>query len=199
MNEKEIQNIASANRLLERRPDEDYIDELTRLIVKEKESMEMTAEMSLLIFRLYREWLAISTHVLHEVAQSRIIHKIPHRSGHVLMGLVNLRGQLRLSIALHNLLQIETATPEQIIPIQIGRKSSYQRMLSVQQGEDQWIFPVDEVFGIYHCTTKQILNVPVTVAKSTANYLKGVINWENRNIGYLDEELIFHSLKRSAL
>jgi hypothetical protein len=40
-------------------------------------------------------------------------------------------------------------------------------------------------------------NVPVTVSKSTANYMKGVITWRDFQVNLLDEGLLLYSLKRS--
>ena len=52
---------------------------------------------------------------------------------------------------------------------------------------------------MYNIKEKEIENVPVTVTKSSANYLKGIVHWKGKSVAYLDEELLFYSLKRSAL
>src|SRR5262245_31452140 len=60
-----------------------------------------------LIFRLGQEWLAFRTQAVAEVTLPRPVHRIPHRSNDVLIGLVNLRGQLQLCISLSGLLGVE--------------------------------------------------------------------------------------------
>src|SRR3954470_7772540 len=62
-----------------------------------------------LIFRLGQEWLAFRTQTVAEGTLPRPVHRIPHRSNDVLIGLVNLRGQLQLCISLSGLLGVESA------------------------------------------------------------------------------------------
>src|SRR5437660_81920 len=47
---------------------------------------------SVLIFRLGGEWLAFRTRAVAEVTTPRPMHRVPHRSNRVLIGLVNLQG-----------------------------------------------------------------------------------------------------------
>src|SRR5262249_23184497 len=84
-----------------------YLADWTRLLA-EPEAATDGDEVSLLIFRLQGEWLALGTRVAAEVTATRPIHRIPHRSGQVLAGLVNLRGQLQLCVLLHGLLGVDT-------------------------------------------------------------------------------------------
>ena len=75
----------------------------------------------------------------------------------------------------------------------------YKRMIAISKDGNQWIFPVDEVLGVFHFNLDHMKNVPVTVVKSKVNYLKGVISTRGHNIGYIDEELLFASLERSLM
>ncbi len=185
----------SANKLLERKPDKSYIQEWSDLLQEQKNKVIRSDEKSIVVFRLGREWLGMITTVFHEVAERRKIHKIPHRSGTILMGMVNLRGQLRICVNMGNLLEIDMTERG------MDESSSviYKRMLAIQKEDEFWIFPVDEVFGILRFDLMKVENVPVTVSKSTANYIRGVVTWDNMNIGILDEDLLFYSLKRSLL
>lgn len=191
---KEEQKEISVKKLLERPASKSYVDDWTELLAQEAKELK-EEEIGVLIFRLGNEWLALSIHLFAEIAELREIHQIPHRSNKILLGMVNVRGQLKLCIALHNLLEIhideiklhEIATPGPI------------RMLAIQKENEYWIFPVNEVFGIYHFDPTKLENVPITIVKSTANYLQGVIPWKQRSVGYLDEELIFYSLRRALI
>lgn len=171
--------------LLNRKTDESYVEEWTALLQREIALESPEAQQSVVLFRLGGEWLAVATSIFAEIAQRRPIHRIPHRSGPLLLGLTNLRGQMRLCVSLHYLLQIEEGAKQ------------YARMLAIQKGDQRWIFPVDEVYGNHRYRKRELQNVPVTVSKSTANYLKGVIAWEGKGVGVLDEDLLFQSLKRS--
>lgn len=186
MDSKADMDISSAAILLNRIPDQRYIDEWTILLQTERERTAVFAEISVVIFRLGREWLALATHIFDEIADCRVIHSLPHRTNSIFLGVTNLRGQLRLCVALHNLLEIEQPKNVKITEIQ----SAYKRMISIQQKGQNWVFPVNEVHGILRCDSSVLQNVPVTVSKSKANYLRGVIRWEGRDVGYLDEELL---------
>lgn len=185
--------MVSAIKLLEREPDPVYLEEWTELLARGKAEGEGTAESSAVVFALGGEWLALSTGVFSEVGLPRPVHKIPHRSNEILEGVVNVRGQLLLSVNLHNLLEIPHNSD---VPV---RFKTLRRMLGIQKSQDRWVFLVDELFGIVQRKEELLENVPVTVAKSTANYLKGVFTWNGRSVGLLDDELLFYSLRKKAL
>jgi chemotaxis-related protein WspD len=186
---------ASANQLLDRESDKEYLLEWTLLIQKEKLAEETTSENSVVIFRVEGEWLAISTLIFAEVAANRKIHYLPHRSNKVFLGIVNLKGELRLCISLANLLEIENLTEKK------GDLYSEknQRMMAIKEEDTRWVFPVDEIYGIFNCDISLLQNVPVTLTKSNFNYLKGVFVWQEKSVGYLDENLLFSNLQRSVL
>lgn len=188
-------SFASANKLLDRQVNEEYVDEWTALLQKEKPAEDSNTENSVVIFRLNQEWLAISTLVFSEVATSRKIHHVPHKTSTIFLGVVNLKGQLRLCVSLSNLIEIEA----QIEKGSTKYQEKYHRMLSIGKNNEYWIFPVNEVYGIFRCDISHLQNVPVTISKSKANYLKGVFSWQDRNVGYLDEDLLIHSLQRSIM
>lgn len=188
-------DLPSAAQLLARISDKEYVDEWTLLIQKEKLTEDNVSEHSVIIFRLDEEWFAISTLVCAEVAHSRKIHHLPHRSGPVFLGVINLQGQLRLCLSLAHLLQIE----EQMKQNEEVKIQKYHRMIAIRKEHNFWVFPVDEVYGIFRCDISQLQNVPITVSKSKANYFKGVFSWEGKNVGYLDEDLLFSGFQRMTL
>ena len=59
-----------------------------------------------LIFRLGPEWLAFRTQTIAEVTTPRPVHRVPHRTNEVFLGLVNLQGQVQLCVSLHGLLGV---------------------------------------------------------------------------------------------
>lgn len=181
---------ASARKLLERTPESSYIAQWTELIVKEKEESKFQSERSLVIFRLADEWFALPTAVFSEVSPVRVVHRIPHRTNEVICGVVNVKGRLLLCVNLHYLLETKFTKGE-------GRLEKMERMLSIQSDGEEWIFSVDELYGIYHTMGEPLENVPVTVEKSKANYLKGMLQWDKRSVGVIDEELLFYSLRKN--
>lgn len=186
---------ASARKLLERPPESVYIEQWTELVVKEKGESKASTEKSLVIFRLGLEWFALPTIVFFDVAPVRVIHKIPHRSDQVIRGLVNLKGRLVLCVDLYHLLEIAPVSESNAN----SQQEKIKRMLSIQSEEGEWIFIVDELYGIYHTLGEQMENVPVTIAKSKANYLRGMLLWDRHSVGLIDEELLFYSLAKKTL
>lgn len=184
----------SADILLERKSDPGYIIEWSTFLQEQRVVNVQTDDMSMVVFRLGCEWLGMSTHIFNEVSEQRQIHIIPHRKSSYLLGLTNFRGQLKLCVNLQHLLEI---APKITSKEELGNALKYRRMLSIQNETDFWIFPVDEVLGIFRFDLSKMENVPVTVSKSTANYIKGVISWSDITIGVLDEELLLYSMKRS--
>lgn len=188
------EHVRYANQLLDREVPAGYAEEWTELLMHEKQDDKGALKNTLVIFRLGDEWLSLSALVFVEVAENRVVHRLPHKSGRYLLGLVNVRGRLRLCASLTNLLEIGEATKDRL-----KRKGVYERMIVVERKGEQWVFPVEEVWGIFQVDPKSLENAPVTVSKSTANFLKGMIHWNKQLIGLIDEELLFNSLRRLAL
>jgi len=182
----------AGRRLLEQAPPADYIREWTDLLAEER-TEEAKERVSLMIFRLADEWLALGSHLFREIAENRVIHRIPHRSNNVLLGLVNIRGGLQLCLSFRELLGIAESGSADTQP------EKGQRLAVVEKNGAGWVFPVDELLGIIRLPKDELQNVPVTVAKSSASFTRGIFTWTEKRVGYLDEELVFYHLKRTVL
>jgi len=190
MSKKEETDVEFACKLLDREVQEDYKTEWTELLMRKKEELR-TAPISVVMFRLQQQWLALSTTAFKEVCEVRPIHTLPHRSNNLLLGVVNIRGQLRTCVALGKMLEIEDA-----VAAKEANETCYQRLIVLENESDRWVFPADEVHGISHFEQSDVHNVPVTVSKSTANFLKGMLERDGKHMGFIDEELMFSGLRR---
>lgn len=179
--------------LLNRKPAEEYLNQWANVLKKQQRTESLSTECSVVLFSLGKEWLALPAQYFKEVTQLKSIHVIPHRSNKFLLGAINLEGELRLAISLHALLGIDTNGQIDQGPY------SYKRMIAIEKEGEVWVFPVDDITGIYRCNLAELENVPVTLTKSTANYLKGVVRTGNKNVGLLDSDLLFYGLKRGIL
>lgn len=192
MDEKFINiNQSNAIKLLDKTPNSTYVQEWTDILSHERGSVHLKAVQSILLFKIGNECLALKTSVVKEVIGMRLIRVIPHLTDGILNGIINLRGQLALCIALEKVLQIDTPS--------IDNSNNTSKMISIGLNDSNWVFIADEVFGIHLIYEGDITNTPVTVAKSTANYLKGIISIENKTASLLDEELLFYSLEKRLL
>lgn len=180
---------SAAARLFDRVPSSDYLQYWTEHFAEPKQ--ERTAgKLSLVVFRLASEWLALPTPVLQEVAESRVIHSLPHRRRGTLLGLANIRGELLICVSLGGLLGLErTAKRDQ-------PRLVHARLLVSRWEGCRLAFPVDEVGGIHRCAPQELKESPATILKSGATFTRGVLSWREKSVGCLDEALLFPALNR---
>ena len=127
-----------------------------------------------------------------EIIDNVNIHSLPHRKTSVLLGLVNVHGEIQLCVSLKHLLNLEEENREKK-----ARKKSTKRLMVVGKSGEQWVFPVNEIHGIHHFNPGLLQNVPVTIAKCKSTFTRGIFSWEEKHVALLDDELLFYNLKRS--
>ncbi len=185
----------AGRQLLERDLPQEYRNEWTSVLAQKKEE-EPPGTLSVVIFRIEREWLAISTHLFEEIISAdqiqSLLHRIPHRKNPVLLGLINLHGEIWLCVSLGELLGLEPLT-DQENPANVSK-----RMMVMNSDNGRWVFPVHEIYGISRIHASTFQNVPVTVAKARSTFTKGIFEWQGKRIAFLDEELLLYSLTRSV-
>ncbi|MDX2099852.1 MAG: chemotaxis protein CheW [Leptolyngbyaceae cyanobacterium bins.59] len=190
--------------LFERSAPTDYLKEWTDVLAdtstEQADSgqgaiVRSTDAISIMIFRLGQELLALPVRVLQEVTHPCVIHTLPHRSNHLFLGLVNIRGETLLCASLGSLLGLESVEtrPPKANPLNL------KRMVVAGREENRWVFPVDEVHGIYRFHLNELKETPVVISKATEAYTKGVINWQDKKVNYLDSDLLFYTLNRRIL
>lgn len=183
---------SKASLLLEMQPDAGYLAEWTSFLEDEKNEDEKSGE-SVFIFRLEKEWLALPTLALKEVSAPSKIHKIPHKSDNVLLGMVNIRGVMQLCFSFKAFIGIEASSEAE----QNDSQNLFGiRFVVLEKGNFTWVFPVDEILDIYKYDIKKTMNIPLNVSNASATYTKTVFQFQDRIVGYLDDELIISALKR---
>jgi chemotaxis-related protein WspD len=165
---------------------------------------------SVLIFRLGLEWMAFPTQTIAEVTLPRPVHRIPHRSNTVLLGLVNLRGQLQLCISLHGLLGLDSAplNPSQLHARETKSASDRTEAIGLTPGgstrlvvlrdrehSESWIFTADQVLGVHRLPRSQMHSVSSTLANSEVSFSQAILFWEDRSVSLLDEQRVFAALR----
>src|SRR5262245_30736571 len=99
---------AAAAHSLDREPPAGYAEHWTAQARQQKGTDDQAA-LSVLLFRLGAEWLALPTKVLTEIASPRPIHSLPHRRSNAVLGLANIRGTLLVCVSLRDLLALDGA------------------------------------------------------------------------------------------
>ena len=195
---------ASAARTFFDRPaPQRYLAEWTQWLARCPETVSLEAGasaaqsdrdlVSVLIFRLGREWMAFPTQAIAEVTVPRPIHRIPHRSNAILIGLVNLRGQLQLCISLHGLLGLES--PQSSATGSSPTSGSRLIVLRNRERLESWIFEAEEVLGVHRLPRSQMRSVSSTLANPEVSFSQAILSWENRSVSFLDEQRVFAALR----
>jgi chemotaxis-related protein WspD len=177
---------AAGRRFLKGPPPAGYLEEWTARLAEpeEKAAGELV---SVLVFRLADEWLALPVQALVEVIPLRPIHRIPFRGG-LLAGLVNVRGELHLAVRLDQVLGIQRASGEQ-------EKAAPRRLLVVRRQTEVWVFPVDEVDRVVRFPAVELVSVPPTLSRAATRFTRAVYRYDDRAVGLLDEQQLFETLR----
>jgi chemotaxis-related protein WspD len=149
------------------------------------------ARQSALLFRIGSEWLALPAPAFQEVAERRPVHSLPHRREGIVLGLVNIRGELLICISLAFLLGL-VRNPLSEMP-----RSTYDRLLVTRRDGQRFVFPADEVRGLFRFQTPELKEPPATLTKARLSYTQGILYWQDRTVGMLNADLLFSSLNRS--
>lgn len=180
---------ATALRLLDRPLPPQYVADWTAHFVKDARAAEYKSHPAL-IFRIGADWLALSTEVLDEVTELRTVRPLPHRRNGIVLGLVNVRGELVLCVSLARLLGLTEDKP--------GASPAPARLVVVHHDGRRMAFVADEVDRTTRYRQEDLGTPPATIARAAANHTKGVLAWRDRLVACLDEQVLVHSLNRSV-
>ncbi len=149
------------------------------------------AKTSALLFRLGAEWLALPTAAFQEIAERRVMHSLPHRRLGVVLGLVNVRGELIICAALTRLLGLESGPPTKRL------RAVFDRLLVTDWGGQRFAFPVDEVHGVHRFHKTDLREPPANVARHGLTCTQGVFPWRSFAVGFLDADAVFAAFNRN--
>ncbi len=181
---------SAALQVLERRLPAGYRRQWTEHFALEKRAAAV-GKQSVVLFRIGTEWLALPTRVFLEIAEQRMVHSLPHRRDNVVLGVVNIRGALLVCVSVGQLLGLEREHRRQ------GNRTIYERLVVAEWQGRPLVFPVDEVYGIHRHHAEELKELPSTVAHAGSQFSRGLLSWEGRLVGCLDEDLLFSTLNRS--
>ena len=149
------------------------------------------AKTSALLFRLGAEWLALPTAAFQEIAERRVLHSLPHRRLGIVLGLVNVRGELLICASLTRLLGLEADPPTKRL------RAVFDRLLVADWGGQRFAFPVDEVHGVHRFHQADLREPPASVSRCALTCAHGVFPWRNFAVGLLDADAVFAAFNRN--
>ncbi|OHB76081.1 MAG: hypothetical protein A2W31_03110, partial [Planctomycetes bacterium RBG_16_64_10] len=147
---------------------------------------------SVLVFRVGAEWLAIDIRLAIEVVEPRTIHRVPQRTNRLFLGLVNIRGELQLCASLRALLGIAPEEPAD------GKEVTPARLLVAEFQGSRWVFPMEEVDAVHRVPSGALEAVPSTVERSARFYSDAMFTLDHRRIGLLSEQRLHEALETTT-
>jgi chemotaxis-related protein WspD len=197
----------------------EYRLERTSHFAREKK-LAASGKISAMLFRVGPEWLSLPTTLFQEVAPNRLIHSLPHRRQGIVLGLVNVRGELLICVSLARLLgivpdphppsrgRVGGAGPaDSLAPVATARhrgesdgrgaRDAHDRLLVAAWEDSRFAFPVSEVHGIHRFDPQLLKEPPATVSQSGSAFSRGVFLWQDKTVGALDPDTLFSALNRS--
>jgi chemotaxis-related protein WspD len=159
--------------------------------LRQPQARREASDQSALVFRIGREWLALPTRAIGSVAPLASGHRLPHRTGAGLLGIVNVGGKLTPMMSLGALLGID----EQDAPAALGRHV-FARLLVMQWEGQAFALPVADLHGIARYAGASLTPPAATINKGLDRFLIGVMTLGELRVGVLDAALIGHQLTR---
>lgn len=183
-----------ARQLLDRPLPSGYREEWTKVFaIPERDDAEAGTLDTVLIFRLGNEWLGLPAAACQEIAEPRAVHSLPHRRSSAVTGIVNVRGELLVCVALAELLGIAADAA----PRAGGRITAFRRLVVIGEEGRRSAFEVDEVHGLHSFDRRGLGAVPATIGKATASVVAGVLSWSEKAVGCLDQGRLTELIDRS--
>jgi chemotaxis-related protein WspD len=176
---------AGGRRLLDRSATADDVEAWTEALAVEKAASEATTTPHL-VFRIGQVWLSFPATSLREITEPKAIRSVPHRPREVLLGMVNVRGELHPCVSLHMLFGEEATVPA-------PRTACF---LVAHRPDGDWVFPVDQVEGMHDVSGSDIEPLPVTLTNVDVVYTNGLFHAGKKTVAIIDEEMLFGALIR---
>jgi len=174
--------------LLNRESPEGYTNEWADILAEQK-TEQSSGMQSAIVFRLGAEWLALPVMVVNEISLLKNIYAIPHNKNNAIKGMVNIRGELVICMSLGNLFGIEKPNEELI-----DEEHSINRLIMIREKKGHVVFPVSEIDGIIHYNPAKLSPAPDTIKSSTSNFIIGISNSNERNIGCIDHTALIEKI-----
>lgn len=165
-----------------------HFAEPDRTAVEEADAEERTV----VLFRIGEEWLALAADLFQEVAEPRRHHSLPHRRDDLVLGIVNVRGELIVCVSLGSLLGIADARGAE----RGDRVKAFPRLAVIGRDGRRAAFPVDEVHGVHRYAAADVAGVPATIGKASSSFISVMIAWKGRSVGRLDDRLVLDAIDR---
>jgi len=178
--------------LFDRKVSDEFLEKWTSNFMGIKEAAALDT-ISVIVMRIKNEWLVLKTVYLQEITSVKAVHPVPFRTNNVFKGIVNINGELLLRVSLADLLEYNNEDDTMK-----GNSTIYMRMIVLNKDGERYVFPVDEVLGIYRISLSGLKEPPVTLSKAPLTMIAGIFDIDDKKVGLLDEEKFIHAFERRS-
>jgi chemotaxis-related protein WspD len=184
--------VSSFGRLLNREVPDDVLRERTSETARPKADVRRGAK-SILIFRIEEEWLALPTEAFQEAVENCTLHAAsPARRNTQRSGERTRRSP--------DLCEPGSVLGRNADTIRTRHGRVLSHVLVCKRKGERIAFPVSEVFGVHRYDSEDLRKVPATLSNSAAGaFTMGMLGWNGRTVGCLDDELVFYAIGKSLL
>ena len=187
----------STPQLPARRPDVDGLDALLARPLSEADLDRATAELavpidlregsrlSVLAFRTGGELVAIPAAEACRVIAPTAVHRVPHRSNAVFLGIANHDGEILLCAS------IEAALG--LAPRAVDAPPA--ALVVAENGRERWAFGVDAVVGVVDVAESALRSPPLTVSAARSGCVRTLARVEGGEAIVLDVGALFALLR----
>lgn len=186
--------VASAT-LFDRPLPDDYRREWTTQVARVRDVVVRQTQASF-VFRIGTEWLGLPVSVLEGVVPRRPVHSLPHHRGGVVLGLVTLRGQLRLCVSLAALLGIPASAGSPGANGDDTRHGVPRSLIIGDRPDRRVVVPVDEVHGIVRYGSDAVRELPPALAAGV-RYTTNLLVWNGHTVAQLDGTLLLYAIEKA--
>jgi len=181
----------AGRQLLNRPIEKKSISEWTKQFSKEKtETQDIT--LSVVIFRIENEWLAIRTEYFQEIQEWRQSHSIPFRTNRVFKGIVNINGELLLCISASELIGVGN---KGVNIVDLAKK----RLIILKNENLRYVIEADEFIGVISISQEELQKTPSTISKSPKSLSVRLFSFKNLQIGLLDQDKLFNTIEEELV
>jgi chemotaxis-related protein WspD len=171
---------SAAQRSLQRPVEPDYRDAWGRELAR-PEPLPAARDAAALAFRIGAEWLAVPVALASAVAPPAPVHRLPHRAGGALLGVVNVDGRVLPAVSLAPLLGIEsTGAPAP------AARHAFARLLVLDLSGQRIAVPVAEMHGIVRYAAGAVRAPADSVGHAPSPLIAGIVADGAIEAGLLD-------------
>lgn len=182
--------------ILSREPPQEYLDEWRDKLETSYLKKESTRDRSLLIFRFEEMMCGLHMEDVSDIAFPKPIHKIPFNHFQFVVGSVNFKGNICTVFRLDAFLT--HSSKEEKTKNKIEQERSSKKMILLKERNNEFVFFVDELIGIFEIPLIQFEALPIHVIQDENHVMSHIVSWnEYQDVFLIDKTRLLEKIVKS--